>query len=313
VLQLRIVTPTRHTDAVVQVLEPEPGVISLSVERGAAVKPVGDVVVAEVLRERTNAVIDALRDLGIEQDGSITLLEIDADRSERAHAVRRAMPGRGADAVVWEELSSRVQADGVPSATFFCFMAIAGLIATIGIVVDSTVLIVGAMVVGPEYGPLAAFAVALYRKRRGRARAALATLIVGLLSAIAVSTIATLLLDSVRADIVEPVDRFFTSFVTDPNAYSGIVAFAAGLVGIIAIGLGRSGALTGVVVSVTTIPAAAAIGVNAALGSWGDAWRGALQLTINVVCLVAGSLVALYAHRVFWARFEHLPQEPDDH
>ena len=77
-----------------------------------------------------------------------------------------------------------------------------------------------------------------------------------------------------------------------------------------AIGLGRSGALTGVVVSATTIPAAAAIGVNAALGSWGDVGRGGLQLTINVVCLVAGSVAALYAHRVLWTRVEHLPQEP---
>ena len=40
-LQLRIVTPARHTDALVRALEPEAGVISLAVERGAAVKPPG--------------------------------------------------------------------------------------------------------------------------------------------------------------------------------------------------------------------------------------------------------------------------------
>ncbi len=309
-LQLRIVTTSARTDAVVRALQPDPGVISLTVERGAAVKPAGDVVVAEVLRERANAVIDAVTDLGVDHDGSFTILELDADRSDRAHAVRRRMPGRSADVVVWEELSARVWDDGMPSIAYFCFMAVSGLIATIGIVVDSTVLIVGGMVVGPEYGPLAAAAVALYRRRRARARAALATLGAGLLLAVLVSAVATLVFDALDADIVEPVDRFFTRFVTDPNGYSAIVAFAAGLVGIMAIGLGRSGALTGVLVSATTIPAAAAIGLNAALGSWGDVWRGAIQLAVNVVCLVAGSLAALFAHRFTWNRVEHLPQEP---
>ncbi len=65
-----------------------------------------------------------------------------------------------------------------------------------------------------------------------------------------------------------------------------------------AVGLGRSGALTGVVVSATTIPAAAAIGVNAADGTWDEAMRSALQLGINVVCLTAGSLAALVAYRI---------------
>ena len=90
-----------------------------------------------------------------------------------------------------------------------------------------------------------------------RARTALAALVVGLALAIVVSAVATAAFDSVDADIVEPVDRFFTSFVHRAEPVLGDRAFAAGLVGIMAIGLGRSGALTGVVVSVTTIPAAA--------------------------------------------------------
>jgi hypothetical protein len=52
-----------------------------------------------------------------------------------------------------------------------------------------------------------------------------------------------------------------------------------------------------VVVSATTIPAGAAIGVNTADGEWDEAFRGAVQLGINVVCLAAGSLVALVVYR----------------
>ena len=49
--------------------------------------------------------------------------------------------------------------------TFVAFMVLATLLAAIGVVTDSPITIVGAMVVGPEFGPLAALAVSLVRRR----------------------------------------------------------------------------------------------------------------------------------------------------
>ena len=39
--------------------------------------------------------------------------------------------------------------------SFLVFMSIATVVAGVGILLDAPILIVGAMVVGPEYGPLA--------------------------------------------------------------------------------------------------------------------------------------------------------------
>ncbi len=298
-LQLRLVSPPRCTDALVRLLVADDGVVSIELLRGAAMKPTdGDIVVADVLRERANSLVERIRALEIEELGELSIIEIEATRSELAHQASLRAPGRASDVIVWTLLETRVHQDGVPSIAFFCFMAVAALIATIGIVVDSAVLIVGAMVVGPEYGPLAAFAVAVYQGKRRAARAALIVLLAGLIVAIATATVAALLFNALHTDIVAPGNRFFTRFVTHPNVYSAIVAFAAGLVGVMAVGLGRSGALTGVVVSATTIPAAAAIGVNTADGTWDEAMRSAMQLGINVACLAAGSLAALVAYRV---------------
>lgn len=105
-------------------------------------------------------------------------------------------------------------------------MAVAALIATVGIIVDSSVLSVGAMVVGPEYGPLAALAVALYGGKHRAARVAFVVLVAGLGVAVATSTLSTLVFDAFDADIVPPGSRFFTRFVTQPNVYSAVVAFA---------------------------------------------------------------------------------------
>jgi uncharacterized hydrophobic protein (TIGR00271 family) len=305
-LRVRVVSPPHRTDSLVAALLPVPGVVTLAVDRGTSVKPPGDVVVADVIRECANEVLAHVEALGLDA-GEITLTDISADRSELADDARDEYPGRGVDVVVWDEFEQRVRVDGEPSIAFFSFMAIAAVIATVGIVVDSSVLIVGAMVVGPEYGPLAALAVSLYKRRGRPALDALATLVGGLLLAIVVSTIATTVFEAIDTGIVSVNERFFTKFVTEPNIYSAIVAFAAGLVGIMAIGLGRSGALTGVVVSATTIPAAAAIGVDASNREWDSAGRGALVLLINVLCLVAGSIIALVAQRYLWAHVARIP------
>jgi uncharacterized hydrophobic protein (TIGR00271 family) len=298
-LQLRLVCPHQCTDAVVSLLVADDGVVSVELRRNAAMKPTdGDIVVADVLREHANDLVDRIKALDIEELGELSILEIEATRSESAHRASLRTPGRASDVIVWTLLETRVHQDGVPSIAFFCFMAVAALIATIGIIVDSSVLIVGAMVVGPEYGPLAAFAVAIYQGKRVTARSAFFVLVAGLAVAIVTATAAALVFNGLDTDIVPPDTRFFTRFVTEPNVYSAIVAFAAGLVGVMAVGLGRSGALTGVVVSATTIPAAAAIGVNTADGTWDEALRGAILLGINVACLTAGSLAALLAYQL---------------
>jgi uncharacterized membrane protein len=56
---------------------------------------------------------------------------------------------------------------------------------------------------------------------------------------------------------------------------------------------GRSGALIGVLVSVTTIPAIGNIGAAAAYGQWHDAGGAGLQLVVNVTALVIAGSVTL--------------------
>src|SRR3954454_20662936 len=56
------------------------------------------------------------------------------------------------------------------SAVFLLYMILAALIAAIGIFLDSPILVVGAMVVGPELGPVAGLCVALVQRRGALAR-----------------------------------------------------------------------------------------------------------------------------------------------
>ena len=74
--------------------------------------------------------------------------------------------------MVWDELIGRTREESTLSVTFLMFLTLACLLAAVGVVTDSTVTVVGAMVVGPEFGPLAALSVALVRRRLDLARRA---------------------------------------------------------------------------------------------------------------------------------------------
>ena len=124
-------------------------------------------ILADVAREDASVVISDLKELGIAEDGAITLEEIDTQISEHAERAVEHARGAPADAVVWEEVEARTNENVELSGTFVAFMVIATLLAAVGIYQDSAILIVGAMVVGPEFGPLAGFCVAAVH-RRGR-------------------------------------------------------------------------------------------------------------------------------------------------
>ena len=77
-------------------------------------------------------------------------------------------------------------------------MALAMLIAAVGIYFDQPILIVAAMVVGPDFGPIAGVCVALVNRNRTLVRRSGTALLFGFLVGIAASYLATLLLKGDR-------------------------------------------------------------------------------------------------------------------
>lgn len=302
-LQVRVITPTHLTADVVERLRGEHGATNITVHAGSAIEPAGDVIVVDVTRERGNAVVEDLVALRIDEVGSISLVTLEASTSIGARHAEDAAAGHELDALLWESLEEGSRADARGSITFGALMMLAALIASIGVLVDSPVLIIGAMIVGPEYGPLMSLAIAVYR-RRAYAATALVTLGWGLAAAVGTAALATVVLRAIGEvpDGFDSSDRFLTAFVTQPNVLSAVVAVAAGIAGTIALAQGRQAALAGVLVSVTTIPAAAALGVDAVFGEWADAGGAALQLGINLVAIAVASVATLAVHDRVWRR-----------
>jgi len=214
-------------------------------------------------------------------------------------------PGDPADAVVWEQLEQSAGEETRLSITYLCFMIVATMIAGIGVMLDQPILIVGAMVVGPEFGPLVAFCIGIVTRRRQSATRALGTLVLGFAVGMAATVILTWILTAAGLlhESMLIAERPLTSFIWKPDALSWIVGFLAGIAGMLALTSAKSGALVGVLISVTTIPAAANAAVALAYWVPSEAIGSAIQLVINLSAIaVAGTLTLL----VLRARAEQL-------
>ncbi|WP_030173952.1 DUF389 domain-containing protein [Streptomyces sp. NRRL S-813] len=303
-LHLRLITPAERTDDVVRLIERTVGTTHLVVLRGAARNPAGDVVMCDVAREAGHELLTGLRELGIEQTGSIAVESIDLSLSKRAEKAEEEAPGEGADAVLWEHLADATHEESTLSVTYLAFITLATMIAACGVLLDNAILIVGAMAVGPEFGPLAGLSTALVQRAPRLALRSLTALLVGFALAMAVTVGFSVFMDAVGLFSESKLEapRPNTSFVYAPDWFSFVVAVLAGTAGTLSLTSAKSGALVGVAISVTTVPAAANAAVALAYGDTRQTWGSTVQLLLNLLGIVLAGTLTLLAQKWFWTR-----------
>ena len=150
-LHLRITAESDLTDEVLQILSGDPAVSSLAVMRGASLQPVGDIVLADVAREGADDRSSTCSTSACGR-GTVHVQPVQTWISERGLEADKQTPGSSADAVVWAEVTQRAYDESELNWGYLSFMTMATLLASIAIVVDSQILVIGAMVLGPEFG-----------------------------------------------------------------------------------------------------------------------------------------------------------------
>ncbi|MDQ0776760.1 putative hydrophobic protein (TIGR00271 family) [Streptomyces aurantiacus] len=303
-LHLRLITPSDRTDAVVRLIEGTVGTAHLAVLPGAARNPVGDIVLVDVAREAGDELISGLRDLEIDKSGSIAVENIDLSLSKRAEKAEYDAPGEGVDAVLWEQLADATHEESTLSVTYLAFITLATMIAACGVVLDNAILVVGAMAVGPEFGPLAGMSTALVRRRPRLALRSLVALLVGFAVAMAVTVLFSLLMDGLGLFTEARLegDRPNTAFVYAPDAFSFVVAVLAGIAGTLSLTSAKSGLLVGVAISVTTVPAASNAAVALSYGDTAQTIGSTNQLLLNLLGITVAGTLTLLTQKYLWAK-----------
>ena len=311
-LHVRLVSPAALTEPLTSQLGAAPGVHNVVVRAGEARRPDGDSVQFDVLDNAANPVFKTLRELGLDSAGVICVDRVDATLTGQGCPEADHGALRRETAPVWEMVEAVIRQGEAYAPSFYILLAVAALIGAVGILTNSQILIVGAMVVGPEYNAIMGVALGISGRHRADVRDGLLALWWGFLAAIVLALLFGL---SVRASGKTPEAylngvRPVADLINTPNIFSAIVAVLAGLVGVVSLTEARANALIGVFISVTTVPAAASVGVSIAYSSWREAGGSTLQLLLNVALLIAVGAGGLTTQRAIWRRRSAVPPGP---
>ncbi|MFD7845232.1 DUF389 domain-containing protein [Nocardia sp. NPDC059764] len=303
-LHLRILAPAAKTEEILEVLRTDDAVTGLVAVRGAALRPPGDLITAQIAREAANDLVQKLRDLRVHQEGSIEIEQVGTWLSRSGFEAEVRTPGSSTDAVVWAEVAQRAYDETELNWTYLSFLTLATVIASIAIVTDSQILTVGAMVLGPEFGPIAALGVALVRRRFMLFRLALRTLVIGFVAAIAMTIVLAAIGRALGWITVAQVTgpRPATHFIYTPDKWSFIIAVVAGAAGVLSITSAKSIGLAGVFISVTTVPAAGNIALGVAIADGATVWGSAAQLLVNILGMAVAGWLTLALQQALWSR-----------
>ena len=308
---VRLVSLPDRADDLVEALAADVGVSNLLVLPGAAREPDGDAVQFDVRTRSANSVFENLQTFRHDRSGTVAVEYLDATLGEEATPASKHFLVQRDIPPVWEVVEARIRSDAVYAPSFYILLAIAGLIGAVGILTNSQILIVGAMVVGPEYNAIMGVALGIDKRARRPVIRGLLALLAGFSAAMIVTLLFALAIrwsghtPKLYSLGVRPV----SSLIDSPNLFSIVVAVLAGIVGVVSLTEARASALIGVFISVTTIPAAADIGLSIGYRSWSEARGSAFQLLLNVVVLIAVGALVLRVQRIIWAARER-PEPP---
>ena len=192
-----------------------------------------------------------------------------------------------------EELSEELFLDIGDVATkrwkFSVLLALASVIATAGVLTDSTATVIGAMIVAPLGVPIIGTALGIVISNLRRLAASAVTVVLGAAAVVAIGW----LLAAVLPDVVPMARNSQITGRTSPGLIDLVAAIATGFVG--AYGLARkdvSDVMPGVAIAISLVPPLAVVGITAQAGDLDGAW-GAFQLFASnmLAMIVAGSIL----------------------
>lgn len=309
-VHFRLTTPADLTDQVVDLLVSHDWVTNVTLARGASLVPEGDLVECDIAREKAGPMLSKLRRIGLDRVGGIVLTTPSGTPFDAADRLEAAAPGHPDDAVIWEFVEAQAEAGAVPTVSYHVFLVIAVALAAIAVITDSAVLVVGAMVVGPEFSAVVAASAGVALWRGSLFVSGLRLLLLSF--AFAVGVVALLALLAHATGLIEPADvtraRPNTGFIWHPDVWSVIVALLAGAAGALALALSKTATMVGVFISVTTVPAAGNLALGLALWETGEISGSLGQLGINIGCMVVAGAVVLVLMRLGWSQLSALAE-----
>jgi uncharacterized hydrophobic protein (TIGR00271 family) len=289
-LQLRVFGDSPAVGEIARRLGAMPGARHVSLTPGE--RSDSTLVTAELRTSAADGALAMVRGAGIPPE-DVALVRLDAIGPA---------PADESAALVWADVLGQARVNARAAARYLIFMAVAGVIAAFGVIDENQVLIVGAMAVAPDLLPITAACTGLILRRARLVGQGLVAIALGLGTACILAAAVTGFLR--LFDLLPPefaVHQIGIVSQTHVEAETILVALAAGVAGMLATET-RASSGVGVAISVTTIPAAAFLGVAAGIGEFSKSLGALSVLATNVAMMIVGGSTTLAIQRKLTAQ-----------
>jgi uncharacterized hydrophobic protein (TIGR00341 family) len=276
--QINIVLPDQDVKRVLDIAES-------SDLKAAHVRSAGeiDLVIITVPDDQVDDFISRLKDAGIDKTGTISILPIHAAISDKEKDKVPTIAPK-------EEIIESARRACSLTRGYVFMIVISAFVATLGLMMNSTAVVIGAMVIAPLLGPSIAASVgtvmgdtALFRK--GIMSTTLGLLIVIIAAALTAAFVNSLqLLPSIVNIRIEELPSEIKER-TSLNILIVGLALASGAAGAYSFAEKKGEILVGVMIAVALVPPAAIVGIGIALLDMEFIISSGLLLAVNVICI----------------------------
>ena len=185
------------------------------------------------------------------------------------------------------QLGDQFELDALADQEFVVLTLAAGMIATLGLLANSSAVVIGAMLIAPWMLPLRAMAFAILQGRLQLVGRALLTLLIGVVITVGLSTL-------VGLGVGLPLLGSEVAARTHPNLLDLGVALVAGAIAAYAAVRSKAlSSLAGTAIAVALVPPVCAFGLLLAKSEWTSAAGAALLFAANLLGILSGALIAL--------------------
>jgi hypothetical protein len=288
-----ISVPSASTDELLASLAGLDQVVSLSVERGASVKPPGDVITVHSLNSEAGDVLRLAEQA--HEHGQVSIATADlASLIDREHAEAIV---KDTDEALWEEAEAGLRHQGRPTHNYLLLMAMGGAVAATGFFTTpptQTIAFVSASVIAPGFEPLAKVPLGIALGRWQTVARGLRSALFGYLLIAVAAALAFVLLEATGAATLKSfLANKETDKLANPISLDVLVSGAAAIAGVTMVASRRFALLAGPLMALALVPSAAMAGVAAAAGEGEVVLQGLERLGVDVVLIfVLGLLVA---------------------
>ncbi len=301
-VHFRLTAPRDLSDSVRDALVAREWVTNVTLLSGACIDPEGDLIECDVAREKAGVLLGQLNRLGLAERGGIVISTPTGTPFAEADKIEALAPGHPDDAVIWEYVEAEAEDGAQPTVSYVVFLVLAVILAAVAVITDSAILVVGAMVVGPEFSAIAAISAGLVLGRWGMMWRSARLLLLSFVFAIA--TVAVLALVARLTGVIDQEmitrPRPSTNFIWHPDLWSFVVALVAGAAGALALAIEKTATMVGVFISVTTVPAAGNLALGLALWETDEILGSLEQLGANFAGMILAGAFVLAVMRKSW-------------